>query len=283
MAVVGGRTGLALGVLSFVVYAALVPALYARPRPPSSGEMEVAVPRFAQVLMAAGDRYLAADLAGFRALVASTEKMDAENYRILAIVQSDISWFNPAHEDNYYIAAAILPWNGEVAAAQDILRKASDARPFDWQPAFYYAFNAIHFLKNPQMGAEWMKIAADHASDDIEKIQLQQVAAQWAGKGEDREFAIRLHRAMAKETRHRSFAGFLEKRANRLENLLMLDRAIARYDELTGKPPVRLQQLVDISILPAIPSDPFLMQYVIDANGKAQVVQPRAAESGRPR
>lgn len=281
MPAVGPRTWLALGVLSFMAYVAVVPTLYSRPRPPSSAEMEVAIPRFAQVLMAAGDRYLAADLAGFRALVASTEKMDAENYRILSIVQSDVSWFNPAHEDNYYIAAAILPWNGEVAAAQDILKKASEARPFDWQPAFYYAFNAIHFLKNPQTGAEWMRIAADHTGDEVEKIQLQQLAAQWSGKGEDREFAIRLHRAMARETRHKSFAGFLEKRANRLENLLMLDRAIARYSELTGKLPVRLQQLVDLSILPTIPSDPFAMKYVIDTNGKPQVVEPRAVEPGR--
>lgn len=96
-----------------MAYVAVVPTLYSRPRPPSSAEMEVAIPRFAQVLMAAGDRYLAADLAGFRALVAFTEKMDAENYRILSIVQSDVSWFNPAHEDNDDIAAAILPWNGE--------------------------------------------------------------------------------------------------------------------------------------------------------------------------
>jgi hypothetical protein len=33
-------------------------------------------------------------------------------------LQRDIAWFNPAHEDNYYIAAAILPWNGQVDAAQ---------------------------------------------------------------------------------------------------------------------------------------------------------------------
>ena len=277
MSVSRPRFWLFLALLFFVLYAAFIPALYGRPRPPASAEMEVAVPRFAQVLMAAGDRYLAADLAAFRVLVASTERMDEENYRILGIAQSDIAWFNPAHEDNYYIAAAILPWYGEVRVAQRILKAASEARPFDWQPAFYYAFNALHFQKNPEEGSKWLRVAADHAADDDEKIQLQQVAALWAGKGDDLEFAIRLHRGMAKETKHRSFATFLEKRAQRLENLLLLQRAMSRFASITGSKPVRLQQLVELSLVSAIPLDPFGMEYTIDGDGKPQAVQPNSA------
>jgi hypothetical protein len=36
------RSGLLLALLGLAVYAALIPALYARPRPPVSPEMEVA-------------------------------------------------------------------------------------------------------------------------------------------------------------------------------------------------------------------------------------------------
>lgn len=268
-----GQLGLLVALLGLLAYTMIVPELYARPRPPVSPEMEVAMPRFVQVLMAAGDRFLAANLAAFRALVVSTETMSAENYHILGIVQSDAAWLNPAQEDNYYIAAAILPWAGEVAATQYILRRASEARPFDSGPPFYYAFNELHFLKNPVEGAKWLLIAARHSRDEMEQIQLQQTAALWVSKGEDMELSIRLHRAMAKQTRHKAFAHFLEKRAERLENLLLLDRAIERYGDLTGKPPRKLQQLVDRAILPAIPSDPFSVVYGIDSRGKAQVVQ----------
>lgn len=277
----GRRSGLLVATFGLMVYALVIPALYARPRPPVSPEMEVAMPRFVQVLMAAGDRFLAANLATVRALVVATESMDAENYRILGIVQSDAAWLNPAQEDNYYIAAAILPWAGEVAATQYILRQATEARPFDSGPPFYYAFNELHFLKNPVEGGKWLLIAAAHTQDEMEQIQLQQAAALWVSKGEDMEFSIRLHRAMAKETRYKAFARFLEKRAVRLENLLLLDRAIVRYTEVTGQSPTRLEQLVDKSILPAIPSDPFSIPYVIDSKGKAQVVQEGAVESGR--
>ncbi|MQM32213.1 MAG: hypothetical protein CRU78_17580 [Candidatus Accumulibacter phosphatis] len=275
------HSGLPLVLLGVVVYALVLPALYARPRQPVSPEMEVAMPRFVQVLTAAGDRFLAANLATFRALVVSTETMSAENYRILGIVESDAAWLNPAQEDNYYIAAGILPWVGEVAATQYILRQATDARLFDSRPPFFYAFNELHFLKNPVEGAKWLLTAARHTEDQMEQIQLQQMAALWVSKGEDVEFAIRLHRAMAKETRHKAFALFLDKRAVRLENLLLLDRAIISYTELTGQLPTRLEQLVDKSILPAIPSDPFSIPYFIDSKGKAQPVQGSAVASGR--
>lgn len=225
---------------AFALYAATIPPLYQRPRESASAEMQVALPRFVQVMMLGGDRYLAANLAGFRALVASTETMGPDNYRIQAVVQSDAAWLNPAHEDNYYIAAAILPWNDQLNAAQFVLRQATLARPFDWQPPFYYAFNTLHFLKNPAEAAVWMRIAGRHTRDEMEQLSFQQLAAQWVSKGEDLDLAIRLHRSMAKETKHRAFATFLEKRAQRLENQLALDHAIARYHKRFGSFPAQL-------------------------------------------
>jgi hypothetical protein len=242
--------------------------------------MQVAVPRFAQVVMAAGDRFLAANLAGFRALVVSTETMTAENYRILGLVQSDASWFNPAHEDNYYIATAILPWVGQLEVTQYILKRASDARPFDWQPAFYFGFNEYHFRKNPIVAAEWLRLAASHTQDEMEQISLQQMAAHWVTKAEDLELSIRIQRGMAKETKHKAFSAFLEKRAVRLENLLLLDRAVSRYRDKKGHYPSQIEALVDAALLDAIPPDPFAMRYVIDSQGKVSAVAPLAVTSG---
>ena len=87
-------------------------------RSQSPAELLVSLPRSTQVVLAAGDRHFAANLSGFRVLVAATERMRSEDYAVQARLQQDIAWFNPAHEDNYYIAAAILPWNGHLAAAQ---------------------------------------------------------------------------------------------------------------------------------------------------------------------
>lgn len=269
----GLRRGLVLAaaLLCAGLYVAATHQLYRQPRPPASGEMQIAVPRFAQVVMAAGDRHLAANLAGFRALVVSTESMTPESYRILGRVQSDVAWFNPAHEDNYYIATAILPWVGELEATQYVLRRASEARPFDWQPAFYHGFNELHFRKDVKEAVAWLRVAANQASDEMTQIQLRQMAANWADKGEDREFSVGLLRAMAKEARHKAFAAFLEKRAVRLENMAALERAAAQFREQTGRLPSEPRAMVEAGMLSAVPVDPFGATYVVDPQGKIGV------------
>lgn len=273
--------GFAFVLMGLGTFGALMPELYDRPRSAASPEMQVAMPRFVQVILAAGDRYLAANFAGFRALVVSTEKMDAEGFRILGLVQSDVAWLNPAHEDNYYLAAAILPWAGEVGATQYILRRASEARPFDWQPPFYLGFNELHFLNNPAEGARWLRLAATHTRDEMEQIQLLQIAANWVSKGEDTGFAIRLHRAMAKETRHKAFAVFLEKRAKRLENLMIIDEAINQFRSRQGRDPRNLQELLATAILASLPEDPFGAGYSIGPDGRAVLLQSQPLVEGR--
>ncbi|MES2770597.1 MAG: hypothetical protein V4623_01210 [Pseudomonadota bacterium] len=262
------HAALGLALLFLAAFALLIPALYARPRPPLAAEMQIALPRFVQVLMTGGDRYLAANLADFRALVVSTETLPPEGYRVLAQVQQDAAWLNPAHEDNYYIASAILPWYGQLAAAQTILRQASDARPFDPQPPFYYAFNTLHFLKDPIEAARWLRVAAAHSDDELEKIQFQQLASAWLSKGDDLALAIALQKAMIKEARHAGFARFLQKRLQRLENLFALEQAMARYRQATGKAPTQLNDLLRHGELKSLPLDPFGALYWIDAKGR---------------
>ncbi|MFY9327789.1 MAG: hypothetical protein WAO76_07195, partial [Georgfuchsia sp.] len=183
--------------MALAVYALAGHQLDSRPRAAQMEEMQVALPLFAQVGMAAGDRYLAANIDGFRALVAEPQHMQAENFRVLGQVQRDVAWLNPAHEDNYYIAAAILPWNGQLDAAQYVLRRAIDARPFDWQPIFYYAFHLYHFKRDPVAAAEWLLKAASRAADQNDRYMLQILAARWFEKGYDPKVAIGVVEGMA--------------------------------------------------------------------------------------
>lgn len=261
----------AAGALLFSVAQA---PLEAMPRKQPSVEMQVSLPPFVQIIMAAGDRYLAANLAGFRTLVASSDKMGPENYRVQARVQSDAARFNPAHGDNYYLAAALLPWNGQVEAAQFILKSATEARPFDWQPPFYFGFNLLHFLKRPDEAALWLRRAASHTGDDLQALQLQQMAGRWVATGEDIGFAIRLHRAMAKETRHKAFAAFLENRASRLENLMRIDEAAKRFRDERGRFPGNLEEIREGGYLASVPIDPFGAVYGMDSSGKPVVHSP---------
>jgi len=256
-----------LAVLLAVVFITSTQRLKPLPRQTVAVEMQVALPLFVQVFMAAGDRYLAADIAAIRALVASTDKMKSEDYAVLAKVQKDVSWLNPAHEDNYYIAFAILPQYGEMAAAQTILARATKARFFDYQPAFFYAFNQWYYLHDPLGAAAWMRAAALKLPDPDQQLTMQNMAARWVDRVQDTEVAIRVVEALAKEARRPDFRKYLETRVVRLHQLQQLRSAAQTYRERFGKPVPDLQTLVTSGILPALPQDPFGFGFGFDKQG----------------
>jgi hypothetical protein len=251
-----------------VAFVATAERLKSVARQTVSVEMQVALPLFVQVFMAAGDRDLAANIAAIRALVVSTEKMRPEDYRILAKVQEDVSWLNPGHEDNYYIAAAILPWNGELESAQRILARATRARPFDYQPAFYYAFHLLHFSGDAAGASAWLREAAEHLPEGDESLQMKNLAAKWMDKAQDLDLAIRVVEAMARQSKRKDFRAYLEQRVTRLQDLKALRTAAAAYHTRFGKPPSRLEDLVVAGLLPALPQDPFGFGFGIDATGR---------------
>ena len=250
------------------VFIATVESLKSRPRQTVSVEIQVALPLFVQVLMALGDRNLAADFATIRALVVVTEKMSPEEYKVLGKVQADASWLNPAHEDNYYIAAYILPSAGELEAAQTVLARASHARFFDYQPAFLYAFNLMHFKGDHVGAAAWLREAALKLPDDDNRLIMQNLAARWMDKAADINMAITVVDAMAKQAKRKDFRAYLEQRVERLRSLKSLRAAAAVFRERHDRAPVRLDELVGSGLLPALPKDPIGFGFEIDPTGQ---------------
>lgn len=231
-------------------------------------ELEVALPLFVQVLMTGGDRYLAADVNVIRALISATDKLDAARLRVLGKIQRDAAFLNPAHEDNYYLAAAILPWSGELDAAQEVLLRATSARPFDPMPAFYYGFNLYYFDKKPAAGAEWILEAARRETDVRNQYALQNMAARWFEKGNEPAVAIGIVEAMARNSRDPAFGHYLRQRAARLRALDQLVQAAARFRREQLRPLVSLSELVSAGYVSALPTDPFGFGFDLDAAGE---------------
>lgn len=242
-------------------------------QPKNWGEsrMSVAMPLPAQVLMSGGDRYLAANAGVWRALMVGIDKLPPETLKALAMVQEDVSFLNPAHEDNYYTAAAILPWEGEVERAQTILKRAIEARPYDGYPPFYYGFNQIHFLGDARGAAAALRAAANRVRDNGMRQALTVLSAQWTEKGEDLQMAISTISTMAGRSKDKPLQAYLMARVQRLEGLLTLREAALRYIEKRGEFPATLAVLVETDEISAIPSDPLgggysIVQGVIVAN-----------------
>ena len=233
----------------------------------ASAEIEVALPLFVQVIMTGGDRFLAANLGSIRALITESAKMQPDEYKILAKVQADASWLNPAHEDNYYVAAAILPWSGQVDAAQTVLRRASLARPFDYQPAFYYAFHQVHFKGDATGASQWLNNAAAKLPDGDVRLTMQNFAARWLDKTDDLGLAIAVVESMARQAKRKDFRNYLLQRAQRLRDLLVLRQAADRFLQQSGRPAQSLDQLVSAGLVAALPVDPFGFGYSLDTRG----------------
>lgn len=233
----------------------------------ASPEIQVALPLFVQVIMAGGDRFLAANLGAIRALITETAKMHPDEYKILGKVQVDASWLNPAHEDNYYVASATLPWNGEVDAAQTVLRRASLARTFDYQPAFFYAFNLVHFKGEVTGAANWLRAAAAKLQDDDERLMMENFAARWLDRADDLGMAVAVVESMARQAKRKDFRNYLLQRAQRLRDLLSLRQAASVFQKKNGRPVESLEQLVEAGLIVGIPVDPFGVGYALDPGG----------------
>lgn len=241
--------------------------LGAYPHAEVSDELRVALPRFVQVLMTGGDRFLAANVSSIRAIVAATEKMNADNFHIQARLQQDAAWFNPSHEDNYYVAAAILPWANELDAAQTVLQRATEARHFDFQPPFYYAFNIYHFKRDPAAAAEVLVKAAPHIRSENNRITMENLAIIWTERGYESSRALRIVEAAATSARSGGFKSYLLLRAKRLRGLLDLQTAAEKFSAERHRPLRDINELVQAGLIDSLPQDPFGYGYGLDANG----------------
>lgn len=243
-------------------------------QPATPAEMRVALPRFIQVAMAGGDRFLATNIAAFRTLTTDTHNQRLDRFIVQAIVQQDAAWLNPRHEDNYYLAAALLPWNGQLSAAQQILSVASEARPYDALPPFFYAFNEYYFNQDTVTAAHWLGIAASHTQDEKERIGLEKITARWMERGQDRPGVVRMLEAMAQKSRYKALRRMILLRAERVRHLIQLDEAVTAYRTRFGRLPSTQEALVQSGMIKALPQDPFGHGYFIDAQGKAQFKKP---------
>lgn len=255
----------------FSVYLVAMKGLESQPVRNPEPELVTTLPRAAQVLFAGGDRYLAANLSGFRVLVASTQRMLDEDYAVQARLQEDISWLNSGHEDNYYIAAAILPWSGQVAPAQLVLQRAAAKRTFDWMPLFFYGFARYHFYKDPAGGSDALRAAIPRARDAQDAMSLQILALAWTEKGYSMGAAAGVVGAMAETAPAGAIRNYLQRRAARLKALASLRDAAVRYEQKLGRGPRSLDDLVSSGMLAAIPVDPFGAGFVIGPDGQPAV------------
>lgn len=260
----------AIVLLAVALYAFTVRHLSDLPRQQVAEGLRVRVPVLLQVMQAGGDRYLAADLAVIRSITVGTEVTDSETLRVQAALAEDTSLMNPRHEDNYYMAAALLPWQGYVEPGQTVLKRAAEARAWDMWPAFFYAFNASYFERKHTEAAEWAELAALRTGEPNASA-LRAMAAKWVEREGDPAQGIEMIERLKTITQDPRSLRLMDARIERLRGLQTLQQAAQTYHAQQKKPLSKLEQLVETGVLQALPHDPLGMGYQLDINGVPQL------------
>lgn len=257
-------------------------AMLSHVSPPDRGRIEpVALPLPIQLVVGGGDRFLAANIGLFRTMVELSEVVDfRQDLAYIARFQSDVGWLNPGHEDNYYLAAGLLSGGKTHSVAQSILRNAADARPFDYLPPFFLAFNLMHYQGRHEEAARWMHRAAERDEDEENRAAILRIAIRWAQRGEDPGKVAEMLEAMARDSRSRALQDSTLKRAQQARYLAMLNEAVRRFVQKTGRHPLVLEELVEQGVLDALPVDPVGVGFGLDAGGKPRINRTKNGAKG---
>lgn len=235
-------------------------------RQPAPESLNIVLSPIIQMFMAGGDRFLATNIAVWRATVFPLSSTNRETAEALAQVHLVASQLNPSHEDNYYTAQGIIPWYGQLDATRQILTAAAESRPEDFMPLFFLGFNAMYFEKNFTASGSYMERAAMRMEGD-DKLRTQALAAKFYEKGDDPDFAIGVIRGMMEGTRSTALKEHLQVRVVRLEMLKFLRTAASRFEERFNRPPAKLEELVTSGTVEGIPIDPMGVGFDLSPRG----------------
>lgn len=249
-----------LAVLCFTVFAGIAAW---RAQQPVSLKADVRMGRVvisAPILLAlyGGDRFLAANLEAMRLAATSTENgMTDAHY--LTRAQLVVTELNPCHEDNYYLANALLTWGGAVDEGNEILQRAMDCRFWDGLPAFFYGVNRSFFDRDIDEAVRALELSAERWPENASSLRRMAIMLRVESYS-DVHLALSYLQQQRDSTRDPRLRGLLELRVVRLQGLITLRTAQQRYEQIHG-PLASLQQLLTSGELAALPEDPLQLGY----------------------
>jgi len=210
-----------------------------------------------QILLYAGDRFLAANIETIRAQAAMFSR-GTEGFRLRA--HRAASLLNPCQEDNYWFGNASLSWGGAISQGMDVLRNASNCRYWDEWPPFFYGFNQNFFYQDTAEAQRVLKIAAERS--DKNKAAFYTYATMLGlDLVKNTKIALKILKNERRLAVNKNHALMLDKRIKRLEGLLVLREAHIAYKKKFGKELEHPDELLTTGTLSSVPKDPMKLGY----------------------
>ena len=252
---------LLVSVVAYLGFAFSASELAASRRASTQVADSVVLPATFQTVLYLGDRYLAANIESTRVLMAGEEIVRGSDQDYLYRIHTVVADLNPCHEDNYYVANALLSWGGNVDAAMDILRTAARCRFWDEVPPFFLGYNLYFFKYQHKAAKDALFEAAERSPKN--RLGLQKFGVM-VGSEEfpDSRMARRYLVAQREETRDQKLKDMLGLRIARLDGLIVLRDAQANYEKRYGRHLDDPHALLSSKLLQDFPNDPMGLGYV---------------------
>jgi hypothetical protein len=190
-----------------------------------------------------------------------------------------VSELNPCHEDNYYLANALLSYGGAASESDEVLQRATKCRWWDELPPFFYGFNQYFFKHDIPRAQQALNIAADRADRNEAGFRKFAVMIE-VEEIEDEKVALELLKQERDKARGEKLSAMLDKRVRRLEGLVQLRDAQRSYEKRTGKALQQPGELVAAGILEQLPADPMKLGYEF-VDGRFMLKQIKVGGMGR--
>ncbi|MBS1198869.1 MAG: hypothetical protein H6R18_2654 [Proteobacteria bacterium] len=254
---------LALALLSGTIAAS---GWYNRPPVNAAIPMEVfdrvVIPAQLQLLLAGGDRFLAANMENIRALASPSDSPEAAADNMLFVVRARgaVAKLNPCHEDNYYLANALMTWGGAFREGNEVLVAAAQCRFWDEIPPFLYGFNLYFFQGNVSGAVKALDDAADRSLVNSAPFRKLAIMIK-AGSFQDDSLALSYLEGERDHAKDVKLRGMLDKRVARMRGLITLKNAQTSYEKRYNKPLTDPKMLLETGILKELPSDPLKIGY----------------------
>ncbi len=216
---------------------------------------------------------VAANLLFLRAIMFHGEKLELDQ----PLSANEWDWFystldaatdlDPYFYDPYYIANATLPWKSElVEETNALLGKGSRYRDWDWTLPFYRGFNAFYFLQQNEKASEYLMEAARRTDTNSFMATL---ASRLAYKSNRTENAIIFLSQMVQRSDGINRKTY-QTRLDALKGIYAREQAVKAYKKKFNRPPLHLEELFFLELLPMFPSDPYGGVYYLAPDGSVK-------------
>jgi hypothetical protein len=220
----------------------------------------VVLPPALQSVLYLGDPYLAANVEATRVLMTGgpVEGIAQDYYDRL---HQAVAILNPCHEDNYYVANALLAWAGSVEGAIAILRGATACRFWDEVPPFFLSYNLYFFKQRLLEAKQAVFEAASRATNNragFLRMGIFYEAETYPDIRSARNFLV----GQRDQARDAKLKMLLDRRIGRLDGLITLQDAQAAFEKRHARRLRLPNELISSGILKSFPEDPVRLGYI---------------------